>query len=74
MAASASRAAVEIAEKTDFTYLQGLALEALAVVLSLAGRTTDARAALEGARERYHAKGDQPDEARLADQLARQPA
>jgi len=71
---SLARAAVEIAEKTDFTYLQGLALEALAVVLSLAGRTTDARAALEGARERYHAKGDQPDEARLADQLARQPA
>ena len=71
---SLARAAVEIAERTDFTYLQATALEALSVVLSLAGATTDARAALEGARERYHAKGDQPDEARLADQLARQPA
>jgi class 3 adenylate cyclase len=69
-----AREAVDIAEKTDFTYLQAASLEALAVVLSLAGRPTDARVALEAARERYGAKGDQPDEARLADQLAREPA
>ena len=57
---SLAREAVKIAQRTDFTYLQATALEALSVVLSLADRPTDARAALEAARERYRAKGDRP--------------
>jgi len=70
---SLAREAVEIAERTDFTYLQGTAHEALSVVLSLAGRATEARVALDAARERYRAKGDRPDEARVGELLAREP-
>ena len=53
-----SRKAVEIAEATDLFNAQGDALSDLAEVLTLAGRPTEATAALMRAAGRFERKGN----------------
>jgi tetratricopeptide (TPR) repeat protein len=52
------RESVAMAERTDFLYARGRALEDLAAVLRLAGRPHDASIELEGAMHLYEQKGD----------------
>jgi tetratricopeptide (TPR) repeat protein len=67
----AARRAVEIAERSDFLNHQADMYVALAGVLSLAGRTDEAAAALEEALERYEQKGNVVSAAKARERLAR---
>ena len=53
-----ARSAVALAVRTDFLNQHGDALLELAVVLDRAGRTAEARAAIEQALDRYGGKGN----------------
>jgi predicted ATPase/class 3 adenylate cyclase len=67
----AARRAVEIAERSDFLNHQADMYVVLAGVLSLAGRTDEAAAALEEALERYEQKGNVVSAANARERLAR---
>jgi tetratricopeptide (TPR) repeat protein len=69
-AEAAARRAVEIVERSDFLDQQADTYVALAEVLSLAGRTDEAVAALAEALERYERKGNVVSSAQTREQLA----
>jgi tetratricopeptide (TPR) repeat protein len=66
-----SRAAVALAARTDFLNQHGDALLELAVVLAEAGRTTEARAAVDQALGLYERKGNLVSAARAREWLER---
>jgi Flp pilus assembly protein TadD len=66
-----ARAAVALAARTDFLNQHGDALLELAVVLAEAGRTTEARAAVDQALGLYERKGNLVSAARAREWLER---
>jgi predicted negative regulator of RcsB-dependent stress response len=63
--------AIEIADATDYLVWQGDCYEVRGMVLAVAGRRDDARAAYQGSLERYERKGNIVSAARIRQRLQR---